>query len=407
MDAQAWTDRIVKSLDDDAKLNALRRARREAMLTFAANHFQANETHQRLLGLRGQLHQAIVAAYKLLDETMHKRHCEELRAVLKNNILVAIEEHRRKGNSPARNILDVSELRNEMNAALRTAFAELVAENQQTRRSYGCHYLAGSPQQNDILLAYSTNPVIMTCELDPERSGKEESRQIDLVPYVGINSLQTPSLHQLLSLAEELRVAACELKHAELDHMTGRKTVCREDEYARKMLAVLNGTMSKDYALQADGTRPMQEQQEAQRRNFESDRTASLVCIRTVFALRSELAKLLDSAINETLALCRDETTRGQPLPGIAYECRTVLASATDKEKVEDARTRCGPVTIEEYTARSAAMINCLAVDLQLRAVGRSLLKVSSLAEDPTRGLGRAAIDSLLGEYRKQYAPKT
>ena len=122
------------------------------------------------------------------------------------------------------------------------------------------------------------------------------------------------------------------------------------------------------------------EQQTALRRDYESARCVIGLALQQAVLIRMQLADALKAAIDEVNSL-----------------------TAKPKEYTMSIR----PQTIDRIEAGEAGMINCLAVDLQLRETGRSLLEaIKEHKDDITHGRGKTALQAAIDAARRQYVRK-
>lgn len=376
VDPRSWVAKIEAALasGDAAKIEEIKLARREVLLPFIAARFSAHRAFRQVVGHRSTICAAIAQAFALLDDK-DKSVTEDLKAAVGNNILLAQIAHHRQDAATAFNWQDFGRtLQDECRDALSSAYADL-AEGRTTRPTRG-YDQSGS---HDILHVYTTDPVIKPSDIG-EDSRREEVRRLNMVAFDDCVNSTHPALAQLVALSEQLAAAMKDLWAARDYMRQNEKGRVNERQYAERLMAQVTGSGNKADCRYASEGKSLPEQQTALRRDYESARCVIGLALQQAVLIRMQLAEALKAAIDEVNSL-----------------------TAKPKEYTMSIR----PETIDRIEAGEAGMINCLAVDLQLRDTGRSLLEaIKEHKDDITQGRGKTALQAAIDAARRQYVRK-
>lgn len=387
VDSRAWVSRIEAALSDQEKLGQLRIARREALLPFIANRASAHKAFRDLVGHRSQICDAIRQGYELLD-SKDGSISDELKAAVANNILMAIKEHHRDDAATAFNWSDYGRtLEDECEQILRDAFKELIgtkvaSAHPAARNAYAERAMlsassgAYSVHNNHMVLpVYSIEPVVTPQDIG-ETFRRDEMRYVPTVAFEDCVNSKHPALVALLALGEALETAISDLRKAEEYLSRNEKGRVNEKAYADRLMAVVNGRPDCGYGH----GKPLPEQQNDLRRDYESARVAVALAIENAISARNALAEGMKAAIEEAKEL-----------------------SGLDGKPVEY-KMSIKPETIDRKEAATAAMLNCLAMDCLLRRSGRTLLaSLKDRGEDMSQGRGKKALFEAVEAERGRY----
>lgn len=377
VDTRSWVAKIEAALSDQEKLEQIRIARREALLPFIAYRAMAHKAFRELVGHRSQICDAIRQGYELLD-SKDGNISEELKAAVANNILLAIAEHHRDDAGNAFNWDGYGRtLQDESEAALRGAFQDLLESKPKPRDHYDVHSVYQEPGNHLILPVYPIDPLVIPQEIG-ETFRRDEMRFVPTVEFEDCVNSKHPALAALVARGADLEEALKELRAAEEYLARNEKGRVNEKLYADRLMAIANGRPDCGYGR----GKPLPEQQNDLRRDYESARVSVALATEKVLGARKALAETMAAAIEETKALTG--------LDGKPVEYAMVI--------------RKEPETIDRKEAAVAAMINCLAMDCLLRRSGRSLLaSFRDQKEDLTQGRGKKALMEAVEAQRNRY----
>lgn len=377
IDSRAWVSRIEAALSDQEKLGQLRIARREALLPFIANRAEAHKAFRDLVGHRSAICDAIRQGYELLDSKDGSL-SEELKAAVANNILMAIKEHHRDDASHSFNWSDYGRtLEDECDQALRDAFKALIDDAQPNpRNTYAERAMTFNVTNHQYVThVYPVEPVVTPEDVN-ENFRRDEMRYVPSVAFEDCVNSKHPALVALVALGAALETAVSELRKAEEYLSRNEKGRVNEKVYADRLMAVVNGRPDCGYGH----GKPLPEQQDDLRRDYESARVAVALAMQNAINARKALAEGMVAAIEEAKEL-----------------------SGLDGKPVQYTMS-IKPETIDRKEAATAAMLNCLAMDCLLRRSGRTLIaSLKERGEDMTQGRGKKALFEAVEAARAGY----